>query len=256
MFWFATAVTLCMLACMQGAGAATREVTLRNSSKITVLTSDPGTASKDAGRLCMILPSGLGTEQVARAAMSNLGREFARRNWIVAVPVSPDGRSFFGRNGAMIPELIRVTRKDIGLGYGRTLLAGISNGGICALEIAGHHSGMFCGVIAVPGVLSGKQKLKQLNSMPVFLRIGTGDELKWNKAYPATVRRLKRAGAQLNAKLLPGTGHGISIDWKELDAWLAQISEKLPADSPRSRSGIGARNPSSRDLVEPEGVAP
>lgn len=56
----------------------------------------------------------------------------------------------------MIPELIRVTRKDNGLGYGLTLLAGISNGGICALEIAGRHSGMFCGVIAVPGVLSGK----------------------------------------------------------------------------------------------------
>jgi len=105
---------------------------------------------------------------------------------------------------------------------GPVLLGGISNGGISSLEIANRDPGAYLGVVAVPA-LANSSSVTNLNDFPVFLRIGSEDQLGWAARYDATVRALENAGAIVNAKLVDGGGHRVPIDWANLEVWLNNL---------------------------------
>ena len=220
---FIAQVHLVLAFALNAPAAVTNQVTLANGKQMTVLADGPDRETNGNWRLCVILPGGGGTSDSAVYAMSSMGPELVRRGWSVVTPISPDGEPFFGANGRLIPPLVDVLEKRAGVDGGNVLLAGLSNGGIGAIEIASLTPGRFMGAVAMPGLPSSRMSVQGLKGLHVFLRIGSEDELKWAQHYDAAVRDLTRAGTRLDARLVPGAHHEVPIDWKELDAWLGTI---------------------------------
>lgn len=181
----------------------------------------------------------------ATRVMDSMGQDLAKRGWIVVVPVSPDGRSFFAEAADQVVSVMDQMERDPEVRPGRILLAGVSNGGIAALQVAGMASDRVSGVIAVPGMLHHWTKLWGLKHLPVYLRVGAEDRLGWADHYPDMVRRLKNAGTRLDARLLDGVGHGVLIDWDELDAWVARELGAL-GPSPKRTARVTLPNSAAR----------
>jgi predicted esterase len=198
--------------------------------------------------LCIVLPGGPGRMPQATGVMSLLGNPLAERGWSVVVPVSPDGASFFGDAAEQVVAVMDTLQGDRGVRPGKVLLAGVSNGGIAALQVASMIPGRVSGVIAVPGMLHSRVALARLANLPVYFRVGADDPLEWGKQYDAVTRAMRQAGVRLDAKRLSGVGHGIPIDWEEIDAWIArelgalapapvrEVSVSLPAAAGRLRT--------------------
>ena len=206
---------------------------LPDSSKIEVfLALPPSTIQSDKG-LVLCLGGGPANRSQAESAL-NYFKGLVERGWTAASPVSPDGKPLFGENGRKMPQLIQLLQKRPGIPHGKVLLAGQSNGGIAAFEIAALIPQQILGVIALPGVLSPATDLDQLQGLPVFLRLGAKDELNWGNHYPSVVKHLTQAQVKLDAKLLPTAGHGVPLAWDELDPWLATLLPKpAPAAAPK-----------------------
>lgn len=97
------------------------------------------------------------------------------------------------------------------------------------MEIAADHPELFCAVIVAPGIVSQNVRIDRLKDMPIYLRVGELDHLNWGLAFSRDEKQLREAGARLDAKLLTGVGHGIPINWNELDAWLdGVLGENFP----------------------------
>lgn len=194
------------------------------------LEPDPKTASTPRP-LCLLMSGGNGDWRAAQGVMRGLGPAFLERGWAVAVPIAPEGRGFMGRNGRLVPKLVDELQSLIKyITDDPALIAGVSNGGIAALEIAAEDPDQFAAVLAIPGVLSRDTKIRNLRDMPIYLRVGENDHLNWGRAIPEITQRLREAGALVDAKALAGQEHGITIDWPELDAWLQQaLGENAPA---------------------------
>ena len=210
----------------QAALAGPEQVKLPSGGKITVLLERPKAAPGKPSRLCLVIPPGPGTKQMAESAKVSLARDLVKRGWVVAIPVAPDGKAFFGNNGKTVLALMKVLQKRTYIDDGKALIAGISNGGIAALQISSQSPTSFSGIVAVPGVLSRDVQLKNLRNMPIYLRVGAKDELRWAPAYKPTVSALRKAGAEVDAKLLPNAKHVFRVNWKDLDAWLKALAPK------------------------------
>jgi len=173
--------------------------------------------------LAVFMGGGSGNAPISYTVYRFYASELARLGWAVAVPVSPDNRSFRGDNMARVTELIEHLQKRQDVLAGRSLLAGISAGGMSALEIAKQNPDAFYGIMAVPALVRDSNKLNVLKGMPVYLRIGSADELGWGNQYESTVEALEEAGVRLDAELLYGEPHMFGLDWDRVEAWLQTI---------------------------------
>jgi len=185
----------------------------------------PQNETQDAGAapLVILMPGGSGEQALARDLYNWLGEELAARGWAVAIPVSPNGHSFRGGNNALIPLLIDALQQRGDIAEGPTLLAGISNGGMSALEIAAAGLREYYGVLAVPALVPNNLDLSGLEGMPIYLRIGDQDEMGWTARLQETRAALEEAGARVDADLVFMAQHMFSMDWENLDPWLEAL---------------------------------
>lgn len=214
-----------VLACLISFSAFAQEsVRLADGSELLVFLLPPAEPGSEPAPLLILMGGGSGNLSISRDTARWLGSGFASRGWSVAVPVSPNNRSFRGPAGnALIPQLINAlqTRSDIAIG--KALLAGISNGGLSALEIARRDPDAYLGVVAVPAVSSSVFENKPLAGFPVYLRIGGEDELGWANRYQETAEVMTEAGVDLDAAILDGAAHMFRMDWESLDPWLERV---------------------------------
>ena len=199
-----------------------RIITLDDGSQVKVFMFYPEFYGEGPWPLVVHMSGGKADEYVVRAQFW-LGRELTARGWAIAFPVSPDANSFFGENAKKIPQVVDQLQQDVNIQKGKTLLAGVSNGGTSAIEIASMNPERYFGVVAVPGIIRDDAVLGDFKGLPVYLRIGENDYLRWNRLLPSIEQRLTKAGAKVNAKLLPGEKHVFVIDWDELHPWLDTI---------------------------------
>lgn len=198
-------------------------VELADKSSIASYLILPDEAGSRPLPLIVLMPPGSGEAALAFDLQSWLGEELAARGWAVAVPVSPNQKSFRGANSPLIPQLIDELQKDPRIKAGKVVLAGVSNGGISALEIASIVPDRVMAVVGVPAVISDRTNLDALADMPVYLRIGDQDEYMWMNRYAETRDSLLEAGAVLDADLMFMSPHMFAMDWENLDPFLAQI---------------------------------
>jgi predicted esterase len=107
---------------------------------------------------------------------------------------------------------------------GKALLAGVSNGGMSALEIARREPQNYFGVAAVPAVSADNTNNESLNGFPVYLRIGGDDQLGWADQFDSSVESLSSAGVDLDADILYGAPHMFRMEWDTLEPWLERFN--------------------------------
>lgn len=174
--------------------------------------------------LVILMGGGPGNASISKDTSQWLGSGFANRGWTVAVPISPSNSSFRGGEGnAKVEQLIAALQQRPSIKPGKVLLAGVSNGGMSALEIAQRDPSRYLGVAAVPALFSGGDKEKVFDGLSVYLRIGGQDQLGWADRFDATVMKLTEAGARLDAEVLDGAPHMFRMDWSTLGPWLENL---------------------------------
>jgi predicted esterase len=219
-------IAMCLMATCALGHAERVEITLSDASTLGVYLLIPEIRSAAAFPLVILMGGGAGDEGIARDVQGGVGQDLVDRGWVVATPVSPNGRSFRGDNNRLIPLLIDALQKDERISKGRTLLAGISNGGMSALEIAAATPQDYAGIMAVPALVPRGLNLRALADMPIYLRIGDQDEAGWQDRLDETATALRAAGAQVDAGLVFMSPHMFAMEWETLDPWLQTI---LPA---------------------------
>ncbi len=203
---------------------AQERITLADGSLLGVFTVRPAETSNEPAPLLILMGGGPGNASISRDTSMWLGSGFAERGWMVAVPVSPDNRAFRGdENNGKVEQRINELQKRDYIAGGKVLLAGISNGGMSALEIARRHPENYLGVAAVPALATSVVDNRPLQGFPVYLRIGGADQLGWADQFDETVAALTEAGVDLDAAILDSAPHMFRMNWESLDAWLAKI---------------------------------
>lgn len=214
---------------VSGAAQAQQEVGLADGSSLLVFLVEPEQTTAQPSPLLILMGGGSGNLAIARDVSRWLASGFAQRGWMVAVPVSPNNRAFRGApNNARIAQLIEVLQGLPNVAEGKTLLAGISNGGMSALEIARRDPDKYFGVVAVPALSGTAFENRSLEGFPVYLRIGSDDQLGWAERFEQSVAVLTEAGVDLDAAILDGEQHMFRMDWESLDPWLARVTQATP----------------------------
>ncbi len=208
------------------AAMAQERVALEDGETLAVFMVRPA-ASEQPGRLLILFGGGPGNASIAADVSRWLGSQFAARGWVVAAPVSPDNRSFRGpRNNRRVAQLIKTLQQRENIAQGKTMLAGISNGGFSALEVARRDPENYFGVIAVPALSTSEFDNRPLRGFPVYLRIGGEDELGWADRFDETVDAFLGAGVDLDAAVLDSAGHMFQMNWETLDPWLDRVAPR------------------------------
>lgn len=210
-----------------GQAAAQERVQLSDGTYLTVFIVQPAEPAAEPSPLLILMGGGPGNASISRDTSMWLGSGFAQRGWWVAVPVSPNNRAFRGiENNQKIDMLAEALQQRPEVAVGKTLLAGISNGGISALEIARRNPENYLGVAAVPAISSSSFDNKPLAGFPVYLRIGGEDQLGWADRFDETVAAFTDAGVDLDAAILDSAPHMFRMNWESLDAWLQKITSQ------------------------------
>lgn len=184
----------------------------------------PAADNNDTAPLVILIAGGPGNASISQDTSGWLGSGFANRGWTVAVPISPNNRSFRGsENNDKIEQLISVLQQRPEIKDGKVLLAGVSNGGMSALEIAQRNPTRYLGVAAVPALFDNKGKRGVFEGLAVYLRIGGQDQLGWADRFETTMTSLTEAGARLDAEVLDGAPHMFRMDWSTLGPWLEEL---------------------------------
>lgn len=174
--------------------------------------------------LAIVMGGGPGDGEIAERTFNTLGAQFVSHGWAVVTPVSPNGQSFWDDNAEKVRQLISIIKEREEVQDGPVMLAGISNGGSSSLEIASRHPQEYLGVVAVPG-LATDSTLRNLRNFPVYLRIGSEDQLGWASRFEPQVNAMNRNGVRLNALLMEGEGHRVNVDWENLGPWLSDLMQ-------------------------------
>lgn len=205
---------------------AQERIALDDGSVLNVFLVAPEATDDQAYPLVILMGGGPGNASISQDTSRWLGSGFAQRGWMVAVPISPNNRSFRGAaNNALVVELITELQKRENIAGGKVLLAGVSNGGMSALEIARRNPNNFFGVAAVPAISSENTDNQSLQDFPVYLRIGGADQLGWADRFDETVASLTSSGVRLNAEVLDGAPHMFRMEWESLEEWLQEIRD-------------------------------
>jgi predicted esterase len=205
---------------------AQERISLSDGTLLNVIMVAPKEVSDAAFPLVILMGGGPGNASIASDVSRWLGSGFAQRGWMVAVPISPNTLNFRGEsNNAYISELINELQKRDNIAAGKVLLAGISNGGMSALEIARRNPQNYFGVAAIPALSSADTDNSALAGFPVYLRIGGADQLGWADRFEETVSSLTAAGVDLDADIIAGAAHMFRMDWSSLDPWLEEVSK-------------------------------
>lgn len=206
---------------------AQERIELADGSMLTVFMVRPAETTTEPSPLLILMGGGPGNASISRDTSMWLGSGFASRGWMVAVPVSPNNRAFRGYdNNLKVAQLIAELQKRDEIAAGRVMLAGISNGGMSALEVARRDPDKYLGVVAVPAVSSSVFDNKPLADFPVYLRIGGEDELGWADRFDETVSSFTGAGVDLDAAILDSAPHMFRMNWESLEPWLDKVKEQ------------------------------
>ncbi|MCZ6834224.1 MAG: alpha/beta hydrolase-fold protein [Planctomycetota bacterium] len=139
------------------------------------------------------------------------GMQAYRHGWIVIAPAAPRTMSFFvGEGHLQLEELLDSVLEEYNIEDGKFHIAGYSNGGTSAFNIASQFPDKFQSVTVFPGyAIPGPSfdRLENLTGMHVSMYWGEKDLGPSEKFSRETHARLKMLGIESSIKEFPGEPH-------------------------------------------------
>ncbi|MGK0481690.1 MAG: pimeloyl-ACP methyl ester carboxylesterase [Planctomycetota bacterium] len=169
-----------------------------------------GMADDQSGPVLIALPPGGQDRGMVEAGLQRYWRDEAiRLGWTVVSPVAPDGQRLHGDNLPRVFELIDQIEKRFSVEGGRVHLAGVSNGGRTAMELALAQPERFASLSLLPGmpVELDLDRLERLTLIPMAMYVG-GDDAGWLAPMESMRARLESLGSPpARFTVFEGEGH-------------------------------------------------
>ena len=104
----------------------------------------------------------------------NFRQEAEKRGYIVVAPAAPDDQLFFEAGARIFPEFLKMILADYKIQDNKFHIAGPSNGGIAAFQVAASNPQYFLSITAFPGYMwePSVAKLQAISKMCVFMYVG------------------------------------------------------------------------------------
>lgn len=160
-----------------------------------------GMREDSMGPVLLALPPGAQDRAMVHAAHDLYWRDEALRlGWTVVSPIAPTGEVFRGDNLSLLHNLLTHIENTYAVEGGKVHLAGVSNGGRSAFELALKSPDRFASLSALPGMPneSGFEQLDRLAGLPVAMYVG-GDDAGWRDSMQRTVERMRELNIPLQA---------------------------------------------------------
>ena len=136
-------------------------------------------------------------------------KEAERLGWTVISPVAPSGESLSGSNIDRVLQLVEHIERTYEVEDGRVHVAGASNGGRTALQLALVQPERFASLSLLPGMQEGieKTQIESLIDLPIAMYVG-GNDRGWLVPMQAMADELTKLGhAPAVLRVFEGEGH-------------------------------------------------
>jgi poly(3-hydroxybutyrate) depolymerase len=161
-----------------------------------------------------ILAFGGGPQDAAidqRIIESNFRSLAEQRGYIVVMPAAPGGELFFQGGQRVIPGFLKQMLSDYRIQGGKFRVAGPSNGGISAFEVAAKYPQYFTSITAFPGFLEfpTPENIAAISKLCIHMFVGQDDELNFLPPMQQLAAELRRRHLAVTYRVEPGQGHRI-----------------------------------------------
>jgi predicted esterase len=182
-------------------------ITPRGSKMQYFLSLPKNFDTKKTYRTILALPPGAQTKEFVDA-YSNWFDYFAKRDWVMICPVTPDGKLFFQGSERYLLHLMDQLQSDLKISGDKFYLLGVSNGGISSFRIATLHPERFHSITVMPGwpKPADENRLEMIVEIPVNFVVGEDDE-RWRKKSEEFTGTLTKMGGDVFFELIPSEGH-------------------------------------------------
>ena len=168
----------------------------------------------------LALPPGEGDPAMVESGLQSYWRKEAFERGYIVVSPAINGVSLLLNSLDFFPVLFRWMDQNLGYDKDRVALVGVSNGGLGVFFAALIFPERFGALVAIPGGYRGDPRhFRVLRNKPVWLLVGENDP-QWVEQAKDTKEGLTAAGARVQLDILPGQGHGVTIDPKRLYDWI------------------------------------
>jgi poly(3-hydroxybutyrate) depolymerase len=152
-----------------------------------------------------------GAQTASEGAARRMRAEAEKRGYIVFAPAAPPDHLYLWVGQEIFPEFFEMALSEYKIEDNKFHIAGSSNGGIAALEIAAAYPQYFKSVTTYPGYLEEPRepKLRALSKMCVNLYVGELDDEVWRRENKREADVLASLGAAVQYVVEKGQGHGI-----------------------------------------------
>jgi predicted esterase len=205
---------VCLVSAALAQNREFHEVALRDGQKLRYALVLPD--GFDAARqypLLVALPPGNEDERMVEEGLRRYWEAQARqRGWAVLSPAAPAGRSLSSLDSTEVLALMTEARSRVKIKDRKAHLAGVSNGGRAAFEMAAARPEQFASLVVLPGVprVIESFEYERLRAMRVWMFVGERDAA-WLANSRTVHEKLVAAGVQVELRVRPGEGHVLPI---------------------------------------------
>jgi predicted peptidase len=154
---------------------------------------------------------GQSIDAVDNMVKTQFQQQAEKRGYIVVSPAAPNGELFFMSGGEKIfPAFLTKILSDYKIEGRKFHIAGRSNGGISAFEIAGLNPDYFISVTGFPGYLDEllPSRVEAISKMCIYMHVGQFDS-DWRQNVRDQAEFFHDEGMKVQFYLEEGQGHSI-----------------------------------------------
>lgn len=148
-------------------------------------------------------------EGVDNLIARNFREQAEQRGYIVVAPAAPGGQLFFEGGERIFPAFLEQILKDYRIEDGKFHVAGPSNGGISAFQVAYKNPQYFLSITGFPGLMRVEtpEHIQAISRMCIHMFVGELDPLGWQDLMRAQTADFQAHGLSATFAIEPGQPH-------------------------------------------------
>lgn len=227
-----------------------REVAVGEGPKLRyALVVPEGWREGQAAPTLVAFPPGAQNESMVEMGLSMYWEaEAKKRGWVVASPMSREGRPLMQDEEALLALLDDVARL-VKVNGGKVHVAGVSNGGKTAMRLATRHPERVASLLVLPGAPGAPEewaRLDKLKGMSVTMYVGEEDRV-WLQECKKVENELKQLEAKVTLHVVEGQGHVLKIEPSALFDDLGRYVEREGGSAPAPSALAGGATPEAAE---------